>query len=143
MEFFGHLKNQEYELFTLRGLCNESDIDRGYFLMGGDSRDNNGHLTDNGLFNDGSLENYHMKPVYEGYFHTIHWMTKKQDSAWLMNYGKQTTTFIFCINININFSFNILLSYKQMLANQMFSEANNTMVIGSFQNVFITGKVTN
>ena len=111
--------------------------------MGGDSRDNNGHLTDNGLFNDGSLENYHMKPVYEGYFHTIHWMTKTQDSAWLMNYGKQTTTFIFCINMNINFSFNILLSYKQMLATQMFSEANNTMVIGSFQNVSITGKVTN
>ena len=88
IRFFEHLKKQEYELFTLRGLCNESDIDRGYFLMGGDSRDNNGHLTDNGLFNDGSLESYHMKPVYEGYFHTIHWMTMTQESTWLMNYGK-------------------------------------------------------
>ena len=55
--------------------------------MGGDSRDNNGHLTDTGLFNDGSLENYHMKPVYEGYFYTIHWMAKEQESAWLMDYG--------------------------------------------------------
>ena len=67
--------------------------------MGGDSRDNNGHLTDNGLFNDGSLENYHMKPVYEGYFYTIHWMTMKQESTGLMNYGKYFTTYVFYVNI--------------------------------------------
>ena len=44
-------------------------------------------ICDEDLFNDGSRENYHMKPVYEGYFYTIHWMAKEQESAWLMNYG--------------------------------------------------------
>ena len=73
MEFFGHLKNQEYELFTLRGLCNESDIDRGYFLMGGDSRDNNGHLTDNGLFNDMCSEETFGGPKTIKFLHNAVW----------------------------------------------------------------------
>ena len=66
---------QEYQIFTLRGLCKDSDIDRGYFLMGGESRDNNGRLKkDRAEMNGVSDEIYHMKPVYEGYFYTIHWV---------------------------------------------------------------------
>ena len=56
--------------------------------MGGDSRDNEGHVTDESSFKDGSFENNHMKPVYEGYFYTIHWMSKKEQKTWLMEYGK-------------------------------------------------------
>lgn len=40
-------------MFTLRGLCEESQIDRGYFLVNGRKRDANDTL---------------MNPVYEGYF---------------------------------------------------------------------------
>ena len=43
--------------------------------MGGESRDNNGRLTkDRAERNGVSDEVYHMKPVYEGYFYTIHWV---------------------------------------------------------------------
>ena len=59
----------------MRGLCHDLDIDRGYFLMGGESRDNNGRLiTVNRTTKDKISEMYHMKPVYEGYFYTIHWV---------------------------------------------------------------------
>ena len=43
--------------------------------MGGESRDNNGRLiTMNRTTKDKISEMYHMKPVYEGYFYTIHWV---------------------------------------------------------------------
>ena len=43
--------------------------------MGGESRDNNGHLVDEQQFEEEVLEEiHHMKPVYEGYFYTIHWV---------------------------------------------------------------------
>ena len=43
--------------------------------MGGESRDNNGHLIDETQIEKEAFEEiYHMKPVYEGYFYTIHWV---------------------------------------------------------------------
>ena len=58
----------------MRGLCQDSDIDRGYFLMNGDSRDNDGRMTEDGPTENKTSKSYHMKPVYEGYFYTIHWV---------------------------------------------------------------------
>ena len=77
--YYVSLNFKEYELFTLRGLCHDSDIDRGYFLLGGDSRDNDGHLTKYNVSDNVMIKTYHMKPVYEGYFYTIHWVSKNQD----------------------------------------------------------------
>ena len=48
--------------------------------MGGDSRDNDGHLTSEKSSNDEMYETYHMKPVYEGYFYTIHWVSKNKNT---------------------------------------------------------------
>ena len=43
--------------------------------MGGEARDNHGHLTDDQWRRNKTLDEiYHMKPVYEGYFYTIHWV---------------------------------------------------------------------
>ena len=43
--------------------------------MGGVARDNHGRLTDDQQRRNKSVDEiYHMKPVYEGYFYTIHWV---------------------------------------------------------------------
>ena len=45
--------------------------------MGGESRNNEGRLTEDKIFNEMKSEIKHMKPVYEGYFHMIHWVSGK------------------------------------------------------------------
>ena len=43
--------------------------------MGGEARDNHGRLTDDQQQRNRTLdEMFHLKPVYEGYFYTIHWV---------------------------------------------------------------------
>lgn len=52
-----HISNPQ-QVFTLRGLCDESQFDRGYFLANGQVQDK---------------DNTRMRPIYEGYFSHIHW----------------------------------------------------------------------
>ena len=43
--------------------------------MGGEARDNRGRLTDDQQQRNKTLDQmFHLKPVYEGYFYTIHWV---------------------------------------------------------------------
>ena len=43
--------------------------------MGGEARDNHGRLKDDQQQRNKTLDEiFHMKPVYEGYFYTIHWV---------------------------------------------------------------------
>ena len=55
------------QVFTLRGLCAESGIDRGYFLVNGRFRESNATL---------------MNPVYEGYFSQIRFNGTGEISSW-------------------------------------------------------------
>ena len=54
--------------------------------MNGESRDNEGRLTDihratfiNETTEHETSKSYHMKPVYEGYFYTIHWVADNKN----------------------------------------------------------------
>ena len=53
------------QVFTLRGLCEESQIDRGYFLVNGQKGDANDTL---------------MNPVYEGYFSQLRFNSQSEES---------------------------------------------------------------
>ncbi len=69
-------ESRKYELFILRGLCKDSDIDRGYFLLGGETRSANGRPIERYSSRQTNISSAHMKPVYEGYFYIIHWISK-------------------------------------------------------------------
>ena len=53
------------QVFTLRGLCEESQIDRGYFLVNGRKGDANATL---------------MNPVYEGYFSQLRFNSQSEEA---------------------------------------------------------------
>ena len=53
------------QVFTLRGLCEESQIDRGYFLVNGRKEDANTTL---------------MNPVYEGYFSQLRFNSQSEEA---------------------------------------------------------------
>ena len=54
------------QVFTLRGLCEESQIDRGYFLVNGRQSDANATL---------------MNPAYEGFFSQLRFVSQAEEGA--------------------------------------------------------------
>ena len=54
------------QIFSLRGLCDESRTDRGYFLLNGRKED---------------AERTRMRPVYEGYFSKLEWIVAGHPGA--------------------------------------------------------------